>query len=118
MGEVRGDDGGAAGLSALEPLLDPEETAKILNLSPSWLAKARGKTGEGPEFVKIGRAVRYSESASANSFCSGPGSKQAVNECRSQSITIHHQYTTWLRLGRNTTEYDLYILATLSQNTT
>lgn len=63
MGEVRGDDGGAAGLSALEPLLDPEETAKILNLSPSWLAKARGKTGEGPEFVKIGRAVRYSESS-------------------------------------------------------
>jgi len=42
----------------LEPLLSPEETAKILSVSTSWLAKAR-MTGEGPEFVKIGRAIRY-----------------------------------------------------------
>src|SRR5262249_47050232 len=45
-----------------ELLLLPEEAAKILNLSTSWLAKAR-MTGEGPEFVKIGRAIRYSMSS-------------------------------------------------------
>jgi hypothetical protein len=42
----------------LERLLLPEEAAKILNLSTSWLAKAR-MDGTGPEFVKFGRAVRY-----------------------------------------------------------
>jgi hypothetical protein len=42
----------------LEPLLPPEEAAKILNLSTSWLAKAR-MTGDGPEYVQIGRAIRY-----------------------------------------------------------
>jgi predicted DNA-binding transcriptional regulator AlpA len=43
-------------------LLLPEQAAKILNVSCSWLAKAR-MTGEGPEFIKIGRAVRYSPSS-------------------------------------------------------
>jgi hypothetical protein len=46
----------------LEPLLSPEDAAKILNLSTSWLAKAR-MTGEGPEFVKIGRSIHYSMSS-------------------------------------------------------
>jgi predicted DNA-binding transcriptional regulator AlpA len=46
---------------ALEPLLPPEDAAKILNLSTSWLAKSRMR-GQAPEFVKIGRAVRYSMS--------------------------------------------------------
>ena len=43
---------------AFEPLLNPQATAKILNVSVSWLAKAR-LSGDGPRFVKIGRAVRY-----------------------------------------------------------
>jgi predicted DNA-binding transcriptional regulator AlpA len=52
----------AAGAAVLERLLLPEEAAKILNLSTSWLAKARME-GTGPEFVKFGRAVRYKHSS-------------------------------------------------------
>ena len=48
--------------SPIDPLLHPEEIAKLLNVSVSWLAKSR-LTGTGPRFVKIGRAVRYPESA-------------------------------------------------------
>lgn len=48
--------------STIDPLLHPRDAAKILNVSISWLAKAR-LSGEGPRFVKIGRAVRYLESA-------------------------------------------------------
>jgi predicted DNA-binding transcriptional regulator AlpA len=48
--------------SPIDPLLHPKEVAKLLNVSVSWLAKSR-LTGTGPRFVKIGRAVRYSESA-------------------------------------------------------
>jgi predicted DNA-binding transcriptional regulator AlpA len=39
-------------------LLKPEETARFLVMSESWLAKARMK-GDGPLFQKLGRAVRY-----------------------------------------------------------
>jgi hypothetical protein len=46
----------------LEALLLPEEAAKILNLSTSWLAKGR-MDGTGPEFVKFGRAVRYKQTS-------------------------------------------------------
>lgn len=46
--------------NSIERLLSPAEAAKLLNVSISWLAKAR-MSGEGPEFVKIGRSVRYSE---------------------------------------------------------
>jgi predicted DNA-binding transcriptional regulator AlpA len=46
----------------LDPLLHPKEVAKLLKVSLSWLAKSR-LTGTGPRFVKIGRAVRYAESA-------------------------------------------------------
>jgi predicted DNA-binding transcriptional regulator AlpA len=45
-----------------EQLRSPEDTARILDVSPSWLAKARMR-GEGPRFVKIGRVVRYADSA-------------------------------------------------------
>jgi excisionase family DNA binding protein len=45
-----------------DPLMHPKEAAKLLNVSDSWLAKSR-LTGTGPRFVKIGRAVRYPESA-------------------------------------------------------
>jgi predicted DNA-binding transcriptional regulator AlpA len=48
--------------SPIEPLLHPREAARILSVSLSWLAKSR-LSGEGPRFVKIGRAVRYLESS-------------------------------------------------------
>jgi hypothetical protein len=40
----------------------PAETAKILKVSESWLAKARMR-GEGPPFIRIGRSVRYTTMA-------------------------------------------------------
>ena len=43
-------------------LLTAEETASRLKVSLSWMAKAR-MTGDGPPFIKVGRAVRYSEAA-------------------------------------------------------
>jgi predicted DNA-binding transcriptional regulator AlpA len=43
-------------------LLTPKETAGRLKLSTSWLAKARMR-GDGPPFIKIGRAIRYLEAA-------------------------------------------------------
>jgi predicted DNA-binding transcriptional regulator AlpA len=39
-------------------LLHPKEVAQILQVSISWLAKAR-LSGTGPTFVKVGRNVRY-----------------------------------------------------------
>ena len=41
-------------------LLTPKEAAQLLKVSESWLAKARMR-GDGPPFIKIGRAIRYSE---------------------------------------------------------
>lgn len=38
--------------------LSAEETAEHIRMSPSWLAKSR-LTGEGPPFIKAGRAVLY-----------------------------------------------------------
>ena len=43
------------------PLLDTESAATELDVSSSFLNKAR-LTGKGPRFVKIGRAVRYEPS--------------------------------------------------------
>ena len=48
--------------AALARLLTPLETAQLLGVSLSWLAKARLR-GDGPRFVKIGRSVRYREEA-------------------------------------------------------
>jgi excisionase family DNA binding protein len=48
--------------SAAVKLLTPKEAAQLLKVSLSWLAKARMR-GDGPPFIKIGRAVRYSEAA-------------------------------------------------------
>jgi hypothetical protein len=45
-----------------DSLLDTSEAALDLNCSQSFLAKAR-MTGTGPEFVKLGRAIRYRQSA-------------------------------------------------------
>jgi predicted DNA-binding transcriptional regulator AlpA len=41
-------------------LLTAAEAAQILKVSLSWLAKARMR-GDGPPFIKVGRAIRYSE---------------------------------------------------------
>src|SRR5262245_50199931 len=46
----------------LDRLLTPLETATALGLSLSWLAKSRIR-GDGPLYIKIGRSVRYRESA-------------------------------------------------------
>jgi predicted DNA-binding transcriptional regulator AlpA len=43
-------------------LLTPKESAELLKVSLSWLAKARMR-GDGPPFIKIGRSIRYSELA-------------------------------------------------------
>ena len=50
-----------AQVSPSDALLTAPDAAKLLRVSLSWLAKAR-LTGNGPRFVKIGRAVRYPES--------------------------------------------------------
>jgi len=47
--------------STLDPLHHPNTAAALLSVSISWLAKAR-LSGNGPRYVKIGRAVRYPES--------------------------------------------------------
>ena len=44
------------------PLLTTLEAAEDLNCSASFLAKQRMR-GTGPEFIRIGRAIRYSRSA-------------------------------------------------------
>ena len=49
-------------LSSGERLLPPSDAANLLRVSTSWLAKSR-MTGSGPPFVKLGRSVRYRESA-------------------------------------------------------
>jgi predicted DNA-binding transcriptional regulator AlpA len=43
-------------------LLTPKEAAKLLKVSTSWLAKARMR-GDGPPYIRVGRAIRYSEVA-------------------------------------------------------
>lgn len=41
-----------------QPLLKPRDAAVLLGLGESTLAKLR-LTGGGPEFIKLGRSVRY-----------------------------------------------------------
>ncbi len=43
-------------------LLTAKEAAKLLKVSLSWLAKARMR-GDGPTYVKVGRSIRYAETA-------------------------------------------------------
>jgi predicted DNA-binding transcriptional regulator AlpA len=45
-----------------DSLLTEKETANLLRLSTSWLAKKR-MHGDGPPYVKLGRSIRYSEEA-------------------------------------------------------
>lgn len=49
-------------LPAFEKVLTPKETAVRLKVSESFLAKKR-VTGGGPKFIKVGRVVRYPETA-------------------------------------------------------
>jgi hypothetical protein len=48
--------------AGVAPSLTPRETARILRVSTSWLAKRR-MDGTGPPFIKLGRCIRYSEAA-------------------------------------------------------
>jgi hypothetical protein len=41
-----------------EKLYPPKITADLLDMSPSWLAKARLR-GDGPRYAKFGRSVKY-----------------------------------------------------------
>jgi predicted DNA-binding transcriptional regulator AlpA len=45
-----------------ERLLTPKDAAHFLRMSLSWLAKARMR-GDGPTFIKVGRSIRYAETA-------------------------------------------------------
>lgn len=45
-----------------ERLLTTAQTVAFQSVSASWLAKSRMR-GDGPRFVKVGRSVRYRESA-------------------------------------------------------
>jgi hypothetical protein len=49
-------------IPAFEKVHTPKETAVRLKVSESFLAKKR-VTGGGPKFIKVGRVVRYPESA-------------------------------------------------------
>jgi predicted DNA-binding transcriptional regulator AlpA len=53
---------GSPKTNEIDPLLHTAQVAKLLGVSISWLAKSR-LNGTGPRFIKIGRAVRYAQSA-------------------------------------------------------
>jgi predicted DNA-binding transcriptional regulator AlpA len=46
--------------TGFERLLTARDAANLLRLSVSWLAKARMR-GDGPPYVKLNRAIRYTE---------------------------------------------------------
>ena len=46
--------------TAFPILLTPQEAAKLLKVSLSWLAKTR-MHGDGPPFMNVGRSIRYTE---------------------------------------------------------
>ena len=43
-------------------LLTPREAAEFFGCSISFLAKARMR-GDGPQYIRVGRSIRYSETA-------------------------------------------------------
>jgi predicted DNA-binding transcriptional regulator AlpA len=47
--------------AVVERLFTEKDAANLIQLSTSWLAKAR-MSGDGPPYVKLGRSVRYFES--------------------------------------------------------
>ena len=50
------------GAPLIPQLLTPIEAATFLRVSLSWLAKARMR-GDGPVYLRVGRSIRYSETA-------------------------------------------------------
>ena len=48
--------------TATSVMLTPKQAARHLNLSVSWLAKRR-LAGDGPPYIKLVGAVRYSEAS-------------------------------------------------------
>ena len=52
----------ATSKNGIERLLTPKEAAELLRVSFSWLAKARMR-GDGPAYMKVGRAIRYTDAA-------------------------------------------------------
>jgi predicted DNA-binding transcriptional regulator AlpA len=48
--------------TALATLMTPNDTANLLKVSLSWLAKARMR-GDGPPYIRVGRSIRYAEAA-------------------------------------------------------
>jgi hypothetical protein len=72
-------------------LLTPKEAAKVLKVSSSWLAKARMQ-GNGPPFIKIGRAIRRARSSAlreASNTSGLRGKRQLSTELpTSTSITL------------------------------
>ena len=48
--------------NAIDLLLPPADVAKLLKVSLSWLAKARMR-GDGPPYIRVGRAIRYTNQA-------------------------------------------------------
>lgn len=53
-----------ASMEVGEMLLTERQVAEILNLSMSWLQKARiGLIENGPPFMRLGRNVRYTRSS-------------------------------------------------------
>jgi predicted DNA-binding transcriptional regulator AlpA len=48
--------------AGVERLQTPKEAGHFLRVSLSWLAKARMR-GDGPPYIKVGRSIRYAETA-------------------------------------------------------
>ena len=48
--------------TAMPTLMTPNDAAKVLQVSLSWLAKARMR-GDGPPYIPVGRSIRYAEAA-------------------------------------------------------
>jgi predicted DNA-binding transcriptional regulator AlpA len=80
-----------------DPLLSTPEAALDLNCSTSFLAKAR-MTGTGPEFVKLGRAIRYRRSA-LNAYKAAQ-TRKSTSQYHEVSSQPQHQRTLTSRPRR------------------
>ena len=90
-----------------DPLFTPILAARELRCSVSFLAKARMR-GSGPEFIRIGRAIRYSRSAldaykAANTRVStaeyertqaSRETRQSNRQVRQGARNVYHYYDT------------------------
>lgn len=78
---------------AAEQMLTEDAVAAILDVSTSWLAKARMR-GEGPPYIKVGRSVRYFPldpwlAAQRRWSTKSGNSTDEPNNGPSQYITVH-----------------------------